>query len=335
MVGLGLTGSYLVCRLAQETTFEIHGFERRLLHKKKDLCGWATRLQDFQEFVQKSDLPTPADELILYDGTQALMQIGDKRVVLSFPKKFMGTINKTRFQDELQALAQKNGAKLQYGTGFSSPHEKYDLIIDATGFQRSVIGKATPNDCLIHCFQHTVQYGALPMPAFFFEMYPDGYLWYFPIGENRAHVGCGSLTRTPRRLVQQFLETYPPEQILSSGNKPLRVSPPSTCIPLTTKNTVAVGEAAGVVRPLIGEGIIQSLESADLLLEAITDLNSCCPTYETALLKHFKLNEREWAYFQARIQRKKLACLWHGLRIPMPMEMDLTLRKRIQLFKAM
>jgi len=266
------------------------------------------------------------------------MRIGEKDLILPLPKNLMGTINKTRFQGEMQTLAKEMGSKLYYGTGLyptSSILEQYDLIIDATGFQRSFIGKTTQNDCLIHCFQHTVKYEELTIPAFYFQMYPDGYLWYFPIGENLVHVGCGSLTLTPRKLIRRFLETYPPEKILTSGNKPLRVSPPSTCFPFTSGNIVAVGEAAGVVRPLIGEGIIPSLECADLLLEAMTDLNSCCRNYEESLLKAFKLNEREWAYFQARIHRKKLTCLWYGLRIPMPMELNLTLRQRIQIFKAM
>ncbi len=338
IAGLGLTGSYLACRLAQETDFEIHAFERKVPTKTKALCGWATRLREFKQFILRSNIPITPNELILYEGAQILFKIGKREITIPCPDNFIGTINKLQFQQELQSVAKEFGVKFHYGTGLypsTATLNHYDLIIDATGFRRSLIGKTAQKDCLIHCIQHTVRYNELPMQNLRIEMYYDGYLWYFPLGKHLVHVGCGSMGLHHRRLVQQFLEKNPPDKILSSGCKPIRMIPPSACNPLTSGNIVAVGEAAGVVRPMIGEGIVPSLESANILVKAISDLDSWPQNYEQSLLSAFKLNDREWAYFQARLQRRKLACFWHALRLPMPLELHISLQQKIQIFKAM
>jgi flavin-dependent dehydrogenase len=48
---------------------------------------------------------------------------------------------------------------------------------------------------------------------------------------------------------------------------------------------VGVGESIGTVFPLLGEGIIPSLQSADILCETLLDLSE----YERRIMEEFKL----------------------------------------------
>ena len=106
---------------------------------------------------------------------------------------------------------------------------------------------------------------------FDFQLLP-GYGWVFPTGQGRANVGVGILpvpwsTRKPTQtLLREFVARRAREGILNGAQRvgpikgyPLRIDFPATRV--AGENWVIVGEAAGLVNPVTGEGIDLAIES--------------------------------------------------------------------------
>ena len=74
-------------------------------------------------------------------------------------------------------------------------------------------------------------------------------------------------------------------KIIKKIGRPIRLSSPESCQPFTKGNVVGVGEAIGTVFPLIGEGIIPSLQCAELLKRNIDNI----PQYVEEVKKEFKV----------------------------------------------
>lgn len=116
----------------------------------------------------------------------------------------------------------------------------------------------------------------------FFE--PDllpGYAWVFPLPGGRANVGFGVLRaagRTGRDLKQLWPELLARRTLRAAlgpnaqPTEPVRAWPiPSRYDPdrLTNGRVLFVGDAAGVVDPMTGEGIAQALETGALAAQAV------------------------------------------------------------------
>lgn len=112
------------------------------------------------------------------------------------------------------------------------------------------------------------------------ELLP-GYGWMFPVGEGRANIGVGILpvfwsTRRPARtLLGEFLERRQANglgEARQSGpikGYPLRIDYPAQ--DTAGENWLIVGEAAGLVNPVTGEGIDLALESALMAARSLHD----------------------------------------------------------------
>lgn len=100
-----------------------------------------------------------------------------------------------------------------------------------------------------------------------------GYYWFFPEGEKRARVGVGG-QEEPQSLLERlerFLREHPVAKF-GMRVEPIRgsyivVSGPQQH--LMDGSPPVIGEAAGLVYPISGEGIRPALESGKKLLEAI------------------------------------------------------------------
>ncbi len=117
------------------------------------------------------------------------------------------------------------------------------------------------------------------------ELYLDhvdlpGYGWVFPTGAGSANVGVGYSGRDawlPRVGLERFLSSHPRLQSLLSrarGSGPARAYPLRVDFPrgaVTGNGILTVGEAAGLVNPITGEGIDYALESGQLAAEAISE----------------------------------------------------------------
>jgi flavin-dependent dehydrogenase len=94
-----------------------------------------------------------------------------------------------------------------------------------------------------------------------------GYGWIFPTGPTTANVGVGFFPRRGSGTAVQAFERF--TDLLRGGRQvgpvkgyPIRVD--FLRAPTFAPNTLLVGEAAGLVNPLTGEGIDYALESGQI-----------------------------------------------------------------------
>ena len=335
IVGLGLAGSYLFKRLTLGTDHQITAFERHCPDKQQRLvCGWGVHSTDFDHYARQC-LLDPSD-YYLHQAQKAYLTVGDASIVV--PVYDLCTFNKQTFLTDLQAHIPGFFAKVYYGKGAYYDHgierSSFDLIIDATGYRRSMLGPISNGiDQFIHCRQYVIQYeNSPPYDDFHMELYRDGYLWLFPLTNGLCHIGAGTFDHSHKEKLLQFFEKYGDYTILEVGNKPVRILPTSQCLPFSKENIIGVGEAIGVVRPLVGEGIIPSLRSAEILFDCLC--SDSLQDYENLILQEFKSHDREWSYVQARLRQDKWACLWHGLHLKNP-HGKLSFRQKIKIYQGM
>jgi geranylgeranyl reductase family protein len=119
-------------------------------------------------------------------------------------------------------------------------------------------------------------------PLFQFHFDPrllPGYGWLFPLAGGRANVGIGIYARRravpPYRLYERFVSTNPQVRNQLAGTTPeaapksylLRYDFPT--MRTETDGLLLVGEAAGLVNPINGEGVGYALESGLLAARVI------------------------------------------------------------------
>lgn len=113
-----------------------------------------------------------------------------------------------------------------------------------------------------------------------------GYAWVFPTGRRVANVGAGYFAKSkckrarlasPQDAVRTFVETSQLSGVLGRARRvspvkgyPLRVD--FTTAPTYAERVLLVGEAAGLVNPLSGEGVDYALESARVAAAHIIDM---------------------------------------------------------------
>lgn len=107
-----------------------------------------------------------------------------------------------------------------------------------------------------------------------YQNVPHGYLWIFPKG-NHLSIGVGSNTCKyveMATILQSFIDSYNMEgeivsakgAFLSAGGKKQKV---------ITQRTALIGDAAGLVDSLTGEGIYYALWSAELLANQLIEIH--------------------------------------------------------------
>jgi geranylgeranyl reductase family protein len=98
-----------------------------------------------------------------------------------------------------------------------------------------------------------------------------GYGWVFPVGRGVVNVGVGFLPKrhspTAQQAFQRFTSGLAQRRIEPVRGYPIRVDFLSA--PTHAPRTLLVGEAAGLVNPLTGEGIDYALESGQIAAEHI------------------------------------------------------------------
>jgi len=261
IVGAGVAGSYLVRMLSGE--HRVTAFEAQGEADYRSICAWGAPKAPMREFASRAGLSF--DEYILHEGRYFTMRFGDR--VLEIPLTGLSTFDKERFLADL-----RRGGDVRFGVRVprGSPPGDYDLVVDATGFHRALVGRPS-REFAIPTLEYMVRYREMPFDDFYAEVFPGltGYLWFFPLSGNRAHVGSGDLSHRHAERLARFLGDHPPDEVLRRVGRPVRLASPSMSVPLRSGNVVAVGEAAGVVFPSTGEGIVPSLQSAEVLISSI------------------------------------------------------------------
>ncbi|MDW8083874.1 MAG: NAD(P)/FAD-dependent oxidoreductase [Candidatus Caldarchaeum sp.] len=276
IVGLGVAGTYLLRRLSVE--HEVVGFERQPRENFMAICAWGTSRNHIKKFMANVDIDF--DDYLLHLGENLILDNG--RETSTIPIKGLCTYDKARLQ-----LDMTKGHKVHYGVTptVEDLAKDFDLIIDATGISRALLPPAE-RDEIVPCFEYRVRYnGRMPYEDFYVRVFPNtsGYLWYFPLNEGEVYVGAGHVSGRHVKEVNDFLTNNGGEIVVRYG-KSVRLAPPEFLQPFTAGKVVGVGESIGTVFPMLGEGIIPSLECAEIFVQTLGDLKE----YEKEVLRTFK-----------------------------------------------
>lgn len=104
----------------------------------------------------------------------------------------------------------------------------------------------------------------------------NGYIWMFPRIDHYSAGICGKMGETTTAALRRHLESYLAEQGIDCATAPfyshLLPSPTAAFLrraPVSGDGWAIIGDAAGFVDPITGEGLYYALRSADLLSRAI------------------------------------------------------------------
>jgi len=286
IVGMGVAGSYLINQLSRD--HEVTGFERYPQEKVECVCAWGTSKRFIERFAK--DCEVNFDEHIMYEGKTITTSVGGME--FESPLRGLVTFNKHTVLEEMREKAR--GAEFRYGSWVRSEQDLvgFDLIIDATGL-RVLLPKIQSHELRIPCVEYRVKYDTPPFDDYYLEILDGmgGYLWYFPLGDGWAHVGAGDLNHGHVKAVESFFERFGGEREKIIG-RPIRLCPPVYCQPFRSGKVVGVGESIGTVFPLLGEGIIPTLECSELLVKNIGDLDR----YRRRVLRKFAFYETAYNF---------------------------------------
>jgi flavin-dependent dehydrogenase len=270
IVGLGVAGGYLAARLARETEHEVYGFDA--LSSVETRCAWGASKHELGAIVKALDINF--EDFVLFEG---------KRIKVIYPDSYESTIplvglvtfDKDALEREFLRLAKEAGAKLQLGKRVSlNELSSFELVVDATGVYRAILPKIK-EDMIMPNLEYRVQYDEMPFDDFTIFPYSKlgGYTWFFPLGSGMAHVGGGDKFHRQREFVESFMQKHNGKKLKTIA-RPIRIVPFEHAQPIFLKRenqiVVGAGESIGCVFPLLGEGIIPSLQCAQLLFENIT-----------------------------------------------------------------
>ncbi len=131
-----------------------------------------------------------------------------------------------------------------------------------------------------------------------------GYGWIFPTGDGTANIGAGYFARgrssSAAKAFQRFVANPALRPMLASARQvgamkgyPLRAD--FTTAPTWSRRVLLVGEAAGLVNPLTGEGIDYALESGRIAARHIAGMfargdfsDDALRAYDAELREHFQ-----------------------------------------------
>jgi hypothetical protein len=359
IVGTGVAGSYLLRRIPPE--HEVTAFEMRAKDKWWAVCAWGTSAPFISELVSKAGLNF--EDYILFRGKSMIVDPGNGGKTFNIPLHGLVTFDKTRLFGDM-----KKDRNVEWGSHITDINDLrgFDLVIDATGFHRSILGKVE-HDAAIPCFEVEVE-GKFPWDDFYIRPYPSlsGYFWYFPLGEGRGHIGAGDFKAQYRGEIEEMCKKYDWKVVRRIG-RPVRILAPAymgkfyrepTCLACgqtidqrkllqglksgTTQSAtvtnqgssgqattfagssgasgrsggsngtawcecssprpdgplvVGVGESIGTVYPLLGEGIIPTMQCVNMFVEHMDDMEA----YSEAVLKHYDIYAKVYRFIKAKM----------------------------------
>lgn len=184
--------------------------------------------------------------------------------------------------------------------------ETYDIVVDATGIARCLLPPCT-SDLVLPTLQHRVTIepanGSCLSPGVYGNQIPGlGYIWVFPLGQNQYHIGAGGLVfdrygEVLEKFFSDLSENYSLTHACRCSGE-IRVASPFYAQPFartrkrddgTSQQIIGVGESIGTVSPFTGEGIIYSLECAEILADSWTDAG----LYTSRVLSRFAWMKKE------------------------------------------
>jgi len=274
------------------------------------VCAWGTSAPFISDLVKQAGFNF--EDYILHRGERMEVDPGNGQT-FGIKCKGLVTFDKHRMcEDMLEGHTVHWGEHVK---DLGGKLEGFDMVIDATGFHRSLMPKLA-YDASIPCFEVEVE-GKFPWDDFYIKPYPalTGYFWFFPLGEGRGHVGAGDFRGSYRGEIEAMIKKYDWKVVRRIG-RPVRILPPAYCQPFTNGKVVGVGESIGTVYPLLGEGIIPSMQCVNLFVEHLDDMEA----YSEAVLRHYDIYAKVYRFVKAKLdgnfsmlrQATELAAIyWH------------------------
>lgn len=288
IVGAGLAGCHLAYRLAA-TDHEILLFDPRTPWEKP--CGGGLGSLVGQHFPEVMDLPFPR-----HSPTRLLLRASDGgQVEQSFEQPPWSIVSRADLGRALLERALANGhvrflrrkvidvqrsgdgwhVRTMSGQTFSA-----DFLVGADGVQ-SIVRQRVVGPIPRQHLGLIVGCRVRGAPdALVFQTFSDleGYLWSFP-RRDHAHVGIGSrLGALPAQELWQRLDRFLDEVCPEARKErrwaallPLAGDPTLWDTPCAGPGWALLGDAAGHVQPITGEGIAYALWSAELLAQALAE----------------------------------------------------------------
>lgn len=274
IAGLGISGGYLLRRLNLDG-FRVEGFDPKA-NGFYVPCGYATNRLKLDGLLKNVGLS--ADDYIEAEAERITISTEAGRE-LHFPSKGLCTIDKNRLEEDMIMDMPHQRSKAQIPG-------KEGVLVDATGVSRYYLGPAD-NDFLMFTREYLTGEGK--QGGFYFRYFSGGkgYYWEFPLS-GKFHVGAGGESQTIVDQSVKWVSDY--EKLVS---RKIRLSPLFDQI--SKGNIIGVGEAIGTVSPITGEGILPSMESAEILFQCIrkfSDLESIKAGYVSQVRKHFRRYEK-------------------------------------------
>jgi flavin-dependent dehydrogenase len=302
IVGTGVAGAYLLNRIPID--HEVEAFEMRSEKNWYTACAWGTSQPFIKDLVKMAGFDF--DDYVLHKGKKMRVELGDEE--LEIPLKGLVTYDKHRLtRDMIKGKNVRWGEQVKMANGH---FDDFDVVVDATGLHRSLLPKVQ-RDTVIPSLEYQVKSKDLPYDDFVIRPYPGvtGYWWYFPLGDGMAHVGAGDYLGKYRGELEEFVKKYRCEVVRRVG-RPVRVTPPKLMEPFFDRKVVGVGESIGTVYPMLGEGIIPSMQCANMFVDYIGDRDG----YRKAVLEHYAIYAKVYEFIKAKIDKRfSLMRMWPTL----------------------
>lgn len=245
------------------------------------------------------------------DGTEVRVTEGDVGYVL----------DRTRFEPALAAEAGREGASLWLGTeatGMRRVGDRWEIdttgprgavtlaarvVIAADGVE-SMVGRWAGLDTRVpardmeSCAQYVVQQIDFDPDAIYLHfgdrIAPGGYAWVFPKGVGVANVGLGIVAlKGDGKPARAWLDDYIGRQFPTAV--PTSYTVGGVIVHTTVKRTVSdglllCGDAAHMINPLSGGGIVNAMKAGRLAARAATDALAAGDTTASRLERY----HRDW-----------------------------------------
>ena len=256
-------------------------------------CGEGVGRGGLSEFIDPTDAPwisRTITKVIFWapDGTEVRVAEGDVGYVL----------DRTRFEPALAAEAGRAGAEILIGTeatGLKRDAEGWlvalrgaardwvvraRLVIAADGVDGMVarwagLDTRVPSRDMESCAQYLMTNVNVDQDAIYLHfgnnVAPGGYAWVFPKGGDSANIGLGVVAlraggRNARQWLDDYARSYFPTGIrVGSTVGGVIVHP--TIKRTVTDGLITVGDAAHMINPLSGGGIVNAMKAGRLAAE--------------------------------------------------------------------
>lgn len=249
IAGLGISGGYLFRRLKLDG-FDVQGYD-----PKADgfyvPCGYATNRLKISPLLK--NIGIDSEDYVMSNAKKITISTETGRE-LHFTSSGLCTIDKNKLEADMIGDLQYHRKKVEL------PESKDNILVDATGVSRYYLGPAD-EDFVMYTKEYLTE--EHKRDDFYFRYFSagKGYYWEFPLGGN-YHIGAGG---DSREIVDRSLDWVTRKNKIMS--RKIRLSPLFGQI--TRDNIIGVGEAIGTVSPITGEGILPSMESAEVLFQCI------------------------------------------------------------------